>query len=77
MGDQRNSLRHLGMIATSPSWRRFWWRPPVYLTFESEAEGEGVLLLPVVHPTIPNSSSSSAIICVRMAACRSLSGVTR
>lgn len=25
MGDMRNSLRHLGMLATSQSWRRHWW----------------------------------------------------
>jgi len=24
MGDLRNSLRHLGMIGSSPSWRRWW-----------------------------------------------------
>lgn len=25
MGHAANSLRHLGMIATSPSWRRYWY----------------------------------------------------
>ena len=24
MGDLGNSLRHLGLIATSPSWRKWW-----------------------------------------------------
>jgi hypothetical protein len=26
MGGTENSLRHLGLIATSPSWRRHFWR---------------------------------------------------
>lgn len=26
MGDLRNKLRHHGMLATSNSWRRHWWR---------------------------------------------------
>jgi hypothetical protein len=25
MGEQRNSLRHHGMMATSPGWRRHFW----------------------------------------------------